>query len=231
MAGGPWRGFASPMNAKTEVLRIPGPTGQLELAIDRPEGPARGIAVIAHPHPLFGGTKDNKVVQTVARAMLSREMVCVRPSFRGVGGSEGVHDHGQGERDDLWAAWQWAEQHLGTEAGDKRWQAGFSFGAVISSHLAVEWLDRRRSMGLAPLGLSACLLVGLATERMNPAPPVHGVTRMIHGEEDDVASLSGALEYARPHHQPILVLPGAGHFFHGLLIELREMVLTSLSNA
>lgn len=219
------------MNAKTEILLIPGPTGHLELAIDRPEGPADGIAIIAHPHPLFGGTKDNKVVQTIARAMLSRGMVCVRPSFRGVGGSEGVHDHGQGEKDDLWAAWHWAEQGLGAQVGQKRWQAGFSFGAVISSHLAVDWHGRRSAMGLAPLALSACLLVGLATERMSPAPPVPGVTRMIHGEADDVASLSGALDYARPHHQPILVLPGAGHFFHGLLIELREMILTSLSNA
>jgi len=219
------------MNAKTEILLISGPTGHLELAIDRPEGPADGIAIIAHPHPLFGGTKDNKVVQTIARAMLSRGMVCVRPSFRGVGGSEGVHDHGQGEKDDLWAAWHWAEQGLGAEVGQKRWQAGFSFGAVISSHLAVDWHGRRSAMGLAPLALSACLLVGLATERMSPAPPVPGVTRMIHGEADDVASLSGALDYARPHHQPILVLPGAGHFFHGLLIELREMILTSLSNA
>jgi alpha/beta superfamily hydrolase len=219
------------MNAKTEILLISGPTGHLELAIDRPEGPADGIAIIAHPHPLFGGTKDNKVVQTIARAMLSRGMVCVRPSFRGVGGSEGVHDHGQGEKDDLWAAWHWAEQGLGAQVGQKRWQAGFSFGAVISSHLAVDWHGRRSAMGLAPLALSACLLVGLATERMSPAPPVPGVTRMIHGEADDVASLSGALDYARPHHQPILVLPGAGHFFHGLLIELREMILTSLSNA
>lgn len=219
------------MNAKTEILLISGPTGHLELAIDRPEGPADGIAIIAHPHPLFGGTKDNKVVQTIARAMLSRGMVCVRPSFRGVGGSEGVHDHGQGEKDDLWAAWHWAEQGLGAQVGQKRWQAGFSFGAVISSHLAVDWHGRRSAMGLAPLALSACLLVGLATERMSPAPPVPDVTRMIHNEADDVASLSGALDYARPHHQPILVLPGAGHFFHGLLIELREMILTSLSNA
>ena len=218
------------MNAQTEVHLIDGPAGPLDVALDRPSGPAAGLAVLAHPHPLFGGTRDNKVVQTIARALLARGLLCLRPNFRGVGQSAGEHDNGQGEQDDLWATWVWAEQTFSPEVGERRWMAGFSFGAVMSTHLAAEWESGRASRGLGALPLGVCLLVGLATERMTPAAPC-AVTRMIHGETDDVASLAGALDYARPHQQPILVLPGAGHFFHGMLPELRSLVTMAVADA
>ncbi len=219
------------MNAQTDVHLIAGPAGALDIALDRPAAGVSpiGLAVIAHPHPLFGGTRDNKVVQTIARALMSRGLICLRPNFRGVGQSEGAHSLGIGEQDDLWATWQWAEATLGANAGPSRWMAGFSFGAVMSSHLAANWEAGRAARGLPPQRLGVCLLVGLATERMSPSPPV-AMTRMIHGEADDVASLAGALDHARPFKQPVMVLPGAGHFFHGMLPELREMVVQAVAD-
>ncbi|MFM1880085.1 MAG: hypothetical protein RLZZ344_319 [Pseudomonadota bacterium] len=212
------------MRPTTERRSIEGPAGALELAIDHPEdGPAAGLAVIAHPHPLFGGSLDNKVVQTIARALLGRGMVCIRPNFRGVGESQGVHDNGQGEREDLWATWMWAEAAFGPMVGLKRWAAGFSFGASMTSHIVADWPAVRGSRGLSDLPLSSAVLVGLAVERFPPAP-IDTRTHLIHGAQDDVVTLDSVLGFAAHHRRPVAVLPGAGHFFHGMLNELRDMV-------
>src|SRR5688572_19684926 len=117
------------MRASTRRVTVPGPAGRIECALDEPESPARGVALIAHPHPLYGGTLDNKVVQTLARAFVELGYTAWRPNFRGVGASEGTHDEGRGEVDDLAAVLQHAQ------AG-KPVLAGFSFGASVQTRLA-----------------------------------------------------------------------------------------------
>lgn len=218
------------MSPSTQRTLIDGPAGALELAIDRPKGQAEGFAVLAHPHPLFGGSLDNKVVQTIARALLSRNMICLRPNFRGVGLSEGVHDHGNGEQQDLWCAWAWAEETFGQVAGLRRWAAGFSFGASVTSHVVAQWDSLRSEKGLQALPLSAAILVGLAVERVRPAALDHR-SHLIHGAQDDVVSLTSVLTFAETYRRPVAVLPGAGHFFHGMLNELRDMVLQAVARA
>lgn len=229
------------MNPKTQRQLIPGPAGLIEIAIDLPEvasettSPAQGYGVIAHPHPLFGGNLDNKVVQTLCRAFLQRGVICIRPHFRGVGQSEGTHDHGQGEVFDLFAVWEWAEQHLGAAAriafGSKRWAAGFSFGASMTSHVLAGWSQRYATSPLlldhAP---SRAVLVGLPTERFHPAP-LDSRCRLIHGEKDEVCSLDGALRHAGLAGLWVSTLPEAGHFFHGQLQTLRAMTLEALADA
>src|SRR5690606_8758102 len=111
------------MNAQTEYLIQPGPAGALEVAIDSPAGQVLGTAVIAHPHPLFGGTLSNKVVQTLARAFVQAGWTAVRFNFRGVGRSEGAYGGGRGELEDLLSV------VAAQAAAGPLCLAGFSFGA------------------------------------------------------------------------------------------------------
>jgi uncharacterized protein len=201
------------MNAHTEYLLQPGPAGLLEVAIDRPEGASKGHAVIAHPHPLHGGTLTNKVVQTMARACVSAGLVAVRFNFRGVGKSEGAYDEGRGELDDLLAvvAAQAPQGELSL--------AGFSFGAFVTSH-AIAQLQAARE-------LQHLVLVGTATSRFEVAgiaPELHPNALIIHGEQDDTVPLSSVMDWARPQSLPVMVVPGGGHFFHGQLPLLRDLV-------
>ena len=213
------------MNAQTERLIIQGPAGNLELAVDQPGQAIKplGLAVIAHPHPLFGGNLDHKVVQTLVRAFVDLGMVCVRPNFRGVGKSQGSHAHGEGEQEDLWAAWQWAEAHYAGRVGQRRWMGGFSFGAAVASFVAHQWSDRRPSLGLPPINLQACILVGLAVTRLTPAD-LSDRSALVHGEDDEVVPLQAVYRFAQDQKKPVIVMPGAGHFFHGRLTELRALI-------
>lgn len=205
------------MNAQTEILIQPGPAGELEVAIDRPSGTVRGTAVIAHPHPLFGGTLSNKVVQTLARACVATGWTAVRFNFRGVGQSAGAYDEGRGELDDLLAVVQ-------AQAGSGALVlAGFSFGAFVTSH-AVGRLAAVRE-------LARVVLVGTAASRFEVAPiapELHARTLVIHGEADDTVPLSAAMDWARPQSLPVTVVPGGGHFFHGQLPLLRDLVARHL---
>lgn len=205
------------MNAQTEILIQPGPAGALEVAIDRPSGTVRGTAVIAHPHPLFGGTLSNKVVQTLARACVATGWTAVRFNFRGVGQSAGAYDEGRGELDDLLAVVQ-------AQAGSGALVlAGFSFGAFVTSH-AVGRLAAVRE-------LARVVLVGTAASRFEVAPiapELHARTLVIHGEADDTVPLSAAMDWARPQSLPVTVVPGGGHFFHGQLPLLRDLVARHL---
>ena len=220
------------MSPSTERVLIDGPVGKLELAIDRPKDSSKdmpqGIAVIAHPHPLFGGSLDNKVVQTIARAFLSRNMVCIRPNFRGVGQSLGEHDHGRGEAQDLWAAWHCGEKTFAHHAGPKRWAAGFSFGASVTSHVVAQWGSGHGADAAPANPITSAVLVGLAVDRLPPAA-IDRRTRLIHGALDDVVPLASVLDFAEKYRQPVAVLPGAGHFFHGMLNELRDMVIDAIA--
>lgn len=206
------------MNAQTETLIQSGPAGELELAIDRPSGAERGTAVIAHPHPLFGGTLSNKVVQTLARACVATGWTAVRFNFRGVGQSAGAYDEGRGELDDLLAVVQ-------TQAGRGALVlAGFSFGAFVTSHAVAQLAAERE--------LERVVLVGTAASRFEVAPiapELHARTLVIHGEADDTVPLSAAMDWARPQSLPVTVVPGGGHFFHGQLPLLRDLVARHLA--
>ena len=195
---------------------IPGPAGALEVAFQRPtDAPAVALALICHPHPQFGGTMDNKVVQTLAKSFAELGFATMRFNFRGVGKSEGVFDEGIGETEDAAAALTWAQTHLGGSVplgtALPLVAAGFSFGCFVQTRLL------RRSQ---PAQL---VLVGPAVNRFE-IPEVPKDTVVIHGEEDDVVPLADVMNWARPQGLPVTVFPGAGHFFHGRLTELKTVV-------
>ena len=175
--------------------------------MDRPESAARGVALIAHPHPLYGGTLDNKVVQTLARSFLELGYETWRPNFRGVGATEGVHDEGRGELEDLHAVLM----HLNAE---RPVLAGFSFGAAVQARLAERVTPER------------LVLVGVGVTRL-AAPPVPADTLVIHGENDETVPLAAVLEWARPQDLPVILVPGADHFFHRKLHVLRTIVTSN----
>ncbi len=205
------------MKASTRRFTLQGPAGLIEAAVDEPHGPLRGVAVIAHPHPLFGGTMDNKVVQTLARAFVQCGWRAVRFNFRGVGASDGVHDNGQGELQDLLAV----VQDQAPEGGLAL--AGFSFGAFVTSHAIVQLWQQRP--------LAKLVLVGTAASRFNVAPlapELHERTLVVHGEVDDTVPLADVMNWARPQKLPVTVIPGVEHFFHGQLTLLRSLVARHL---
>ncbi|HEY4083672.1 MAG TPA: alpha/beta fold hydrolase [Burkholderiaceae bacterium] len=203
------------MNAQTEKRLVPGPAGQLELALDKPAAdvPVKGLALICHPNPTQGGTMDNKVVQTLARAFLQMGWRTVRFNFRGIGQSEGVWDEGRGEVDDALAALQATR-----ESGETLILAGFSFGGYVASQAALRIEDKAQRL----------VLVGPATSRFDTAP-VPPDTLVIQGEVDDVVPLQAVLDWARPQSLPVVVVPGVGHFFHGQLPLLKNLVVRNFS--
>lgn len=201
------------MRPPTRREFVDGPAGRLECAVDSPSAPARGLALVAHPHPLHGGSLDNKVAQTLARAFAELGYVAWRPNFRGVGESEGQHDEGRGELDDLAAVLAHAERASGAAAVVL---AGFSFGAAMQAKLA----ERLRSAGRA---LEPMVLVGVAVTH-SAVPPVPADTLVIHGERDETVPLAAVLDWARPQALPVVVLPGTDHFFHRRLALLRSIV-------
>ena len=205
------------MNSQTEKIRLQGTAGIIEVQRDQPSDAARGIAVIAHPHPLFGGTMDNKVVQTLARAFVSCGWTAVRFNVRGVGASEGVHDEGRGECEDMMNV----VSQLAPEGPLAI--AGFSFGAFVASCAAEKlWAGR---------DLRQLVLVGTAASRFSVATlpaEAHERTLVVHGEADDTVPLAAVMDWARPQSLPVTVIPGGGHFFHGQLPLLKSLVVRHL---
>ncbi|HTS54488.1 MAG TPA: alpha/beta hydrolase [Burkholderiales bacterium] len=209
-------------------LLIDGTAGALETVVNDPSAdveltakPAprrRGIALIAHPHPLFGGSLDNKVVQTLAKTFFAQGYVAVRMNFRGVGATAGVHDEGVGETEDWLVVVHQMRERYGSLP---LLLAGFSFGAYVQSRVA-----RRLHEHGAPA--TRLVLVAPAVGRFH-VEPVPQDTLVIHGEEDDVVPLPEVLAWARPQRLPVVVLPGAGHFFHGSLVELQRIIQFSCS--
>jgi alpha/beta superfamily hydrolase len=190
------------MRASTRRQFVAGPAGRIECAIDAPEAQPRGRALVAHPHPLFGGTLDNKVVQTLARAFVDLGYEAWRPNFRGVGESEGRFDEGRGEVDDLAAVYGLAQPVL---------LAGFSFGAAMQAML------RQR------VGAERMILVGTAVTSFT-VPTVPAGTLVIHGERDETIPLAAVLDWARPQELPVILVPDADHFFHRKLQVLRGII-------
>lgn len=207
------------MNSQTEKLSLQGAAGVIEALRDAPAAAvaSRGVAVIAHPHPLFGGAMDNKVVQTLARAFVACGWTAIRFNFRGVGTSEGVHDEGRGETFDMQAV---IEQ---VAASGPLAIAGFSFGAFVASRAAEPlWVTR---------GIAKLVLIGTAASRFSVATlPVDAQSRtlIVHGEQDDTVPLTAVMDWARPQSLPVTVVPGVGHFFHGQLPLLKSLVVRHL---
>ena len=210
------------MNASTQLLSLKGEKGVIEalldVPVDMPAAQLRGTAVIAHPHPMFGGTRQNKVVQTLARAFVQCGWQAVRFNFRGVGGSDGAYDEGRGELADMLSV---IEQTA--LAGQPLALAGFSFGAYVTSHaLARTWGTR---------AIDKVVLVGVATARFEVAavaPDAHDATLVLHGEQDDTVALQSVMDWARPQSLPVTVIPGVEHFFHGQLPLLKSLVIRHL---
>ena len=203
------------MNAQTERVQVAGPAGPIACAIDTPPGPLRGVAVLCHPHPLHGGTLDNKVVQTLARAFVQLGWRSVRFNFRGVGESAGAWDQGRGEVDDALAVI--AAQR---KPGEALVLGGFSFGGYVASCAAQRLPEPERPVRM--------VLVGPATSNF-PVAAVPADTLVIHGEADEVVPLQATLDWARPQTLPIVVVPGVGHFFHGQLPLLKSLVLQAFA--
>ena len=204
------------MNSATQRSRIEGPAGAIECAINRPaDREPVGVAVLCHPHPLFGGTMDNKVVHTLARTFVQMGYVSVRFNFRGIGGSGGAWGEGIGEVDDALAV---IAAHRA--AGRPLALGGFSFGGYVAAAAA------------ARLHPAAQGLVLIAPAVVNfPAPPVPAGTVLVHGELDDVVPLQAVLEWAQPQNLHVNVIPGSGHFFHGQLPLLKQTVIDAWSSA
>jgi alpha/beta superfamily hydrolase len=195
----------------SQHLFIDGPAGRLEAATAMPGGECRGIALVAHPHPLHGGTMDNKVVTTLSKAFGRLGLAAFRLNFRGTGQSEGGFDQGIGETEDMLALADHARRELGELPITL---AGFSFGGYVQTRV-MERLEARQLVLVAP-----------AVKRFEVGP-VPADTLVIHGEQDDVVPLADVLDWARPQSLPITVVPGAGHFFHGQLNLLARIVSDS----
>ena len=206
------------MNPRTVREFVDGPAGPVECALDRPEGAPRGLALVCHPHPQFGGTLDNKVVQTLARAFLQLGWASVRFNFRGIGRSAGAWGEGEGEIADaaaVLAAWRTRPEYAGVPFA----LAGFSFGGYVAAEVA-----SRLGAEAAPRRL---VLVGPSTEKQAVAN-VPADTVVVHGESDDVVPLAATLAWARPQNLPVIVFPGVGHFFHGQLALLKSTLVREL---
>jgi uncharacterized protein len=222
------------MSATSNICQVNVTGVSLDIAIDpaflgqgtagQAPKPVLGLAIVAHPHPLFGGSRDNKVVMTIARALTNHGFHVLRPNFRGVGKSSGSFDNGIGESRDLFElhqdccgatapAWWPRSSEYQWPAKSQRVLAGFSFGAFVQTLVAQQIKEETPVLAL----------VGLAVARF-PAASVGVGTLVVHGEQDDVVPLGDVLNWARPMSQPVTVIPGAGHFFHGQLIALKTIV-------
>lgn len=198
------------MNPRTRRASIAGPAGAIECAIDDAAGTPRGLAVLCHPHPLHGGTMDNKVVTMLARTFVPLGYTAVRFNYRGVGASAGGWGEGPGEVDDALAV---VAAHR--TAGQPLVLAGFSFGGYVAAQAAARLPADARAERL--------VLVGPAVQTF-PMADVPPDTLVVHGELDEVVELRAVFDWARTQHLPVTVIPGAGHFFHGQLTLLRQLV-------
>ena len=206
------------MRAPEEKILIDGPAGKIDVIMERPDAP-RGIALIAHPHPIGGGANTNKVAYTLARTFVSLGYAAFRPNFRGVGDTEGVHDEGHGETEDLLAVLPDARRRGGTL---RVALAGFSFGAFCQTRLARRLVELGHpAQRLVLVGTAAGFVEGARSYDTEAVP--HD-TIVIHGSADETVPLENVLDWARPLDLPVIVVPGADHFFHRRLHLIRDIV-------
>lgn len=206
------------MKQSAETMLINGPAGAIEVIVDNP-GTPRGIALVCHPHPLFGGTNTNKVTQTLARTFASLGYVALRPNFRGVGQSAGTHDEGRGECEDMLVVIDEAKRRFGDLPVAL---AGFSFGAYVQTRVAQALAqDNHSAQRLVLIGTAAGHVEGA---RQYAAKAVAADTIVIHGAQDTTVPLANVLAWAEPLELPVIVIAGADHFFHRRLQLIRDIV-------
>ena len=189
-------------------LRIPTPAGHTETLVNDPQEGRRGLIFVGHPHPLHGGSMDNKVVQTVAQAAYERGWVAVRPNFRGVGASDGRYDRGIGEAADMLAVIEFVATHYPALPVHL---AGFSFGAYVQHRVALS------------LAAQSLTLIGPAVT-LYDFGPVPSTTQVVHGERDEIVPLAAVRDWIAPRGIGLTVVPQANHFFDRKLKELRLAV-------
>ena len=202
------------MNIHSQKFYLDGDAGKMQCLLDLPDDAPRGIALVAHPHPLYGGTMENKVAQTLARTFVTLGYAVARFNFRGVGESEGVYDDGKGEVDDMAIMYE----HMRARYPNLPVTlAGFSFGTFVQAQFAL----RLEAEGRAPERL---VLVGTAAGKW-PMPAVPQDTILIHGEQDDTITMQQVFDWARPLDIPVTIIPGADHFFHRKLGHIKNLVI------
>jgi len=202
------------MNKNSHKFYLTGNAGKMECLLDLPAETPRGIALVAHPHPLYGGTMENKVAQTLARTFVALGYATARFNFRGVGESEGVHDDGRGEVDDMAVMMAYMQgQYPGLPVA----LAGFSFGTFVQAQFQQRLIAEGRPA-------ERLALVGTAAGKW-PMPPAPADTILIHGELDDTITLAQVFDWARPLDLPVIVIPGADHFFHRKLGHIKNLII------
>jgi uncharacterized protein len=201
------------MNKNTEKFLLTGAAGKLECALDLPAGEVRGIGLVAHPHPLYGGTMDNKVTQTLARTFIGLGYASARMNFRGVGESQGEHDAGRGETDDMVRLLlEMTRRYPDVPVA----LSGFSFGTFVQAQL-------QQRLELQGTPAERLVLVGSAAGKWAmPSIPANSI--VIHGEQDDTIPLAAVFDWLRPQDISVYVMPGADHFFHRKLANIRNFV-------
>jgi uncharacterized protein len=205
---------------RAERVSIPGPAGTIEALVERETGASQAFAVVCHPHPLYGGSLDNKVVHTLARTFNELGAPSVRFNFRGVGASEGSFGDGAGESEDTVAVIEWGRRRWPRAA---LWLGGFSFGGAVALRVAA---SQR-----AALLVTVAPAIGRVNVDDVPMPDCRWL--IVQGDADDVVSCRDVEEWARQHaaHAQLVVLPGVGHFFHGRLHELKDAVAGFIGRA
>lgn len=201
------------MLKKTQKIDIDGPVGRLETLMIVPEYP-QGVAVLNHPNPLHGGTHDNKVIRTAANTLQKMGYLCYLPNSRGTGNSEGAHDYGRGEVEDVLVVWDYVRRKH-ADLAHQTVLGGFSFGAYVSIFVAQH------------IRADKLLLIGAAVNKypiIAPSVPDIEHTLMIHGQHDEVIKLDDVLAWCAPQKLPAVVVPNAGHFFHGQLPQLAGVI-------
>jgi alpha/beta superfamily hydrolase len=210
-----------------ETILLEGEAGAIEVFVELPKPkPVKGFALIGHPHPLFGGNADNKVVTTLARAFRDMGCATLRPNFRGVGASAGEHADGSGETVDLLLVHDYARQRFGAAPF---YLAGFSFGAYVITRLA-------KSLADAGDPAQRMVLVGTAAGHVEGArryetTAVAADTIVIHGGRDDLVPLQNVFDWAEPMDLPVIVIPGADHFFHRRLHIIRAIIARNFGSS
>lgn len=213
------------MSKKTEIVQFYGKAGVIDCAMDWPADEPVGWALILHPNPVQGGSRDNKVVTTISRACVQHGLVAVRPNFRGIGDSAGSFDEGRGETEDMGMLVAQFRERYPQLAGGKWVLGGFSFGTCIGAQLYATLKATGESLPqLVMLAGSAVLRFRHGDAEVPPDALV------VHGENDDVVSMDEVMQWARPIDMPVVVIPNAGHFFHGKLLILRDLVHTRLKS-
>lgn len=196
-------------------ITLAGPAGVLEGMLHLPDGEPIAIAVVAHPLSTMGGTMENKIVTTLSKTFAELGFATLRFNFRGVGESVGEFDSGNGEVEDMLAVIQHAKDAFGHLP---LILAGFSFGGYVAARTAQHVHPHPHKL----------VLVAPAVGRFAMPAVAHNAL-VIHGEHDEIIPLADALDWARPHHLPIVVFPEAGHFFHGRLSQLKQTLLNEFN--